>query len=172
MRFYLHFTQFREPDRLRSQADIPVHKDRAVGLPAAFTAFEPRISRFLPREEVPESIIQMPQALLQGDAVRFFQEGLFLFQLCQVFRAVIVRQGPAGLFVTLSFHSKVSVVDQPDTAEGFFDEFPLRLVRVYAEFKGSVFHGSNTNVRSFLLSPFYHRRTGISTKSIFLLPYK
>ena len=61
----------------------------------------------------------MTQALLQGDAVHFLQEFLFLLEAGQILRAGIVRHALFTFLPELFLPVQIVVVDQTDTAEGF-----------------------------------------------------
>ena len=89
-------------------------------------------------EEVHEGAVQMPQALLQRDAVHFAQEGFIFFEPRQVLRAVgIGKRGPRRLVSAFPL-GKVMVVDQAAAAEGLCDELSLLPVRIDPEFVCSI----------------------------------
>ena len=71
MLFYPYLAQLRQADLPVFQADVAVHTHRAVGSSVAALALELRIAGLLSLEEAREGVIQMPQALLEGDAVHF-----------------------------------------------------------------------------------------------------
>ena len=89
-------------------------------------------------EKVREGAVQMPQALLQSDAVHFAQEWLFYFEPRQVLRAIGIGQRGLRLLVSVFPFGQVIVVDQAATAEGLCDELALQPVRIDPEFVCSI----------------------------------
>lgn len=80
----------------------------------------------------------MAQALLQGDAVDLLEELLFLLQLRQILRTVVIGQALAAVLPELFPLVQIMVVDQADASESPGDQLALLVVRIDPEFVSAI----------------------------------
>ena len=134
----LHIPKFGQLKKTPADPDVLTLIDCTVRLPVLAFALKPGIlATFF--KEVPESAVQVPEGLLQGDGIHLPEEGmlLLLFQPCQHCGGLdIVHLLPGS--VSVPAHSKPFVVDEAAAPQGAVDQNFLLFVGIGTKFNAFV----------------------------------